>query len=157
MAVPAALRKLPEAFETTGPDAAELPPDAPTPAPEPGKARSGSEQRKRQHVVRMRLDDDELVQIEARAGNSGLTVGAFLRACALETAGPRARRRAPVDRELLAHTNADLNRVGNNLNQIARALNRGQADAPSVIEAATDELRHVLVKLRQALGYDRQG
>jgi hypothetical protein len=66
-------------------------------------------------------------------------------------------RRAPVDRELLAHTNADLNRVGNNLNQIARALNRGQADAPSVIEAATDELRHVLVKLRQALGYDRQG
>jgi hypothetical protein len=26
-----------------------------------------------------------------------------------------------------------------------------------VIDAATDELRLVLVKLRQALGYDRQG
>ncbi len=157
MAFPVALRQPQDAFEMERHDVPERQADAPTTAPVPGKARSGSEQRKRQHVVRMRLDDDEVAALEARAGETGLTVGAFLRTCALETAGPRARRRAPVDRELLAHTNADLNRVGNNLNQIARALNRGQDDAPTVIDAATDELRLVLVKLRQALGYDRQG
>ena len=131
----------------------------PTPAlaDAPAKGRSGSEKRRRERLVQTRLDDAEHAQLEARAGQAGLAVGAYLRACALETAGPRARRRAPVDRELLAHTNADLNRIGNNLNQIARAINRGRDAEEQAIIGTTDELRDVLAMLRKALGYDRQG
>jgi hypothetical protein len=117
------------------------------------KPRSGSEARQRKHVRATRLDDDEVADLEARASETGLTVGAFLRACALETAGPRARRRAPVDRELLAQTNADLNRVGNNVNQIAYALNSGK-EPPSHVGATMDELRGVLAVIRRALGYE---
>jgi hypothetical protein len=138
-------------------------PAAVTPLPTPSsppvappKARSGSEKRKRGRVVRMRLDASEQAQLEARAGSAGLALGAYLRACALETAGPRARRRAPIDRELLARTNADLNRIGNNLNQLARAMNRGRDAEQAAITGATGELRDVLAMLRKALGYDRQ-
>jgi hypothetical protein len=123
----------------------------------PAKARSGSETRQRDHRKTLRFDEAELAQLEARAGQAGLALGAYLRACALETAGPRARRRAPVDRELLARTNADLNRIGNNLNQIARSLNRGRDAERQEIASSTDELRAALAALRQALGYDRQG
>ena len=48
---------------------------------------------------------------------------------ALGGAGVRARPCAAVDRQLLARANADLNRVGNNINQIAHALNAGR-DVP---------------------------
>lgn len=130
--------------------------DAPTgevqPAPKP---RSGSENRQRQHVARVRLDDAERDKLEERAAASGLAVGAYLRACALETAGVRAKPRASVDRELLGRANADLNRVGNNINQIAHALNSGR-DPPHVLAQAMDDLREVLAALRQAVGYDRQ-
>jgi hypothetical protein len=129
------------------------------------KRRSGSEKRQRKHVARIRLDDAELAKLEERSRAAGLTMGAYLRACALETAGVRAKPRAPVDRELLARTNADLNRVGNNVNQIAHALNIG-LDAPHPVAATMGELRGVLSTIRRAAGYpdrspeggdDRQG
>ena len=90
------------------------------------------------------------------ASASGLSVGAYFRAAALKSAGVRARPRPSVDRELLARANADLNRVGNNLNQIAHALNSG-LDPPRHLGATMDELRGVLAALRRAAGYDRQG
>lgn len=128
-----------------------------SPAPEPAKARTGSEARQRRHVVGVRLDDTERAALEARAGDTGLSLGAYLRACSLETAGPRARRRAPVDRELLARTNAELNRVGNNLNQIAKAGHIGQDAVLDDVTRTAGELRQALVMLRRALGYDSQG
>ena len=39
--------------------------------------------RKRRHVIGVRLDDAELAQLETRAREAGLTVGAYIRACAL--------------------------------------------------------------------------
>jgi hypothetical protein len=127
-------------------------------APQTPKTRSsGSETRQRNHAVRVRLDDTERAQLETRAGARGLSLAAFMRACSLETAGPRARRRPPVDVDLLARTNADLNRVGNNVNQIAYHLNSGEAPEAVAVVAAMQELRGTLTVLRQALGYDRQG
>ena len=49
--------------------------------------------------------------------------GAYIRAATLGDAGPRARRRAPVDIAALMQALVALNRVGNNQNQIAHALN----------------------------------
>lgn len=121
------------------------------------KARSGSEKRQRQRAVRVRLNDAERTELETRAGDRELSLAGFIRECALDHAGPRARRRVPVDRELLARTNADLNRIGSNLNQIARVLNSRESVALRAIEATTAELLVTLAAVRRAAGYDRQG
>lgn len=121
------------------------------------KRKSGSETRQRQHVRRARYDDAELIAFEERARASGLDDGAYIRACTLGDAGPRARKRPPVDRDLLARTNADLNRVGSNLNQIAHALNAGGSVILGEIAATSRELLATLTDIRRALGYDRQG
>lgn len=113
--------------------------------------------RQRQHVEPFRTDDAEHAELVARAREAGFSVGAYVRACALGDAGPRARRRATVDRELLAHNNAALNRVGNNLNQIAHALNRGDDLDPFELRATIRELQAVLTTNRRALGRDSQG
>jgi hypothetical protein len=122
----------------------------------PAKPRSGSERRQRSRLAQIRLDEAEALKLEELASASGLSVGAYLRAAGLKSAGVRARPRPSVDRELLARANADLNRVGNNINQIAHALNIG-LDAPSYLGEAMRELRGVLAALRRAAGYDSQG
>jgi hypothetical protein len=120
------------------------------------KPRSGSEKRQRKHVARIRLDDAEQAKLDERASAAGLSLGAYLRAASLGAAGVRAKPRASVDRELLARSNADLNRVGNNINQIAHALNIG-LDPPHILADAMTDLRGVLSALRRAAGYDSQG
>jgi hypothetical protein len=140
-----------------------------TEPPKP-KIRHGSETRQRQFSVRVRLDDTERVQLTAKAAESGLSVPALIRYCALGSEGPRARRRPPVERELLARASADLNRVGNNLNQIARGLNQsaladwpdreGQSISEEVLRSvkeASAELLAVLAIIRRSLGYDSEG
>lgn len=127
-----------------------------TAQPAASDLRHGSEKRQRQHVARLRLDDAEQAKLEERASASGLSTGAYLRAAALGGAGVRAKPRASVDRQLLARANADLNRVGNNINQIAHALNAGR-DMPHGLAEAMTDLRGVLSALRRAAGYDRQG
>jgi hypothetical protein len=87
------------------------------------KVTSGSELRHRQHVKRCRYDDDELAEFDARAKARGLTDGAYIRASTLGDAGPRARRRAPVDIVALMQALVAFNRVGNNQNQMTRGLN----------------------------------
>ena len=120
------------------------------------KPRSGSEKRQRLRLAQIRLDDAEAVKLDELASASGLSVSAYIRAAALKSAGVRARPRPSVDRELLARANADLNRVGNNINQIAHTLNIG-LDAPSYLGESMNELRAVLAALRRAAGYDSQG
>ena len=70
-------------------------------------------------------DDEEFLQIEERAREVGLSRPSFLRACGLGTPGPRARRSPPINAEALGRATAALNRVGNNVNQIAHGLNSG--------------------------------
>jgi Mobilization protein NikA len=124
--------------------------------------------RQRQRFVGVRLDDAELAELESRARASGLSVGAYCRACALGDAGPRARRRPTVERELLARNTAALNHIGGNLNQATRALNEialaegsGRlaqvAELVQPIEATLDQLRAALAANRLALGYDSEG
>jgi hypothetical protein len=140
----------PEHITQAAPVATALPPKR--------KRRSGSEKRQRATLpVLVRLLPEERVAVEERAATAGLSLAAYSRSCMLGDAGPRARKRAPVDRELLARTNADLNRVGNNLNQIAHALNAGGSVIRTEIAAATRELLATLTDIRRALGYDRQG
>lgn len=136
-------------------------------------ATSGSEKRQRRHVVQFRTDDAELAELQRRAWDSGrLSVGAFCRKRALGDPGVRhARGPAPPDVRLLAQPLFELNRVGNNLNQTARALNELRLIADGIaadrlmrrVEAAIErnevaiaEVREAMRTVIHALGYDRK-
>jgi hypothetical protein len=77
--------------------------------------------------IAARCSDEEYRLIAEYSRTAGLSRGGYLRAVALGSPGPRARRAPPVNAEMLAHAVAQLNRVGNNLNQLARRLNAAQA------------------------------
>ncbi len=99
---------------------------------------SGSEKRQRTKRQSVRFSEDEFNRIAARADNSGLGFAAFLRAAALDgDAGPRAQRRPPADHKALRQILGHVGRIGNNVNQIARALNAEEA-------ASIPELREAL-------------
>ena len=87
------------------------------------KKAHGSQKRQRLNSVRAAVTPAEYSVIQERAQNAGLSTGAYLRLLALGHSGPRAKRAPPVNRELLGEALASLNRVGNNLNQIAKQLN----------------------------------
>jgi hypothetical protein len=125
---------------------------SPVPAPPPlPPRRSGSEKRQRR-AVSIRLLPDELAAIAERARAAGLSFAGYLRACALGSAGPRARRSPPINAELLAHAVAALNKVGSNLNQIARALNAGQAVGAQESIAALADTRSAVLRILEIVG-----
>ncbi len=100
---------------------------------------------------------DEASRVKARAAEAGLSVSAFIRAAALGDAGPRARRRPIVDAAALAKTHAELRRIGNNLNQIAHALNISETVFFPTVIKAHEELSIVLFEIARALGYRPEG
>jgi len=108
---------------------------------------SGSEKRIRTHVRALRLSDDELTELSARASTAGLPIGTYLRLMALGSAGPRAQRRPLIERELLARLLGHLGRVGNNLNQLAAAANSGEG----IRQAGLDRGLRDLAEMRQAV------
>ena len=90
-------------------------------------------------TVRLSLQDRQ--EIERRAEAMGVTPSGYLRTCALSAPQVKARRRKPTaDQVELTRLLVALSRIGNNLNQIARALNAGSAYRP-------DELRESLQAL----------
>jgi len=113
---------------------------------------SGSDKRQRAHVVGVRMLPDERTRLQAKASEAGLSLGSFLRSCALGDTGPRARRSPTVNAELVAIAMAKLNQAGNNLNQIAHALNAARTVHARDIVDAVSELRSVLVLFKAALG-----
>ncbi len=119
---------------------------------------AGSDKRKRGKIIAARCLDEEYAAIAAKADKAGLAVAAFMRAAALGDAGPRAQRRPPADhvalRQLLGHAG----RIGNNINQIARALNIAEKagftgltavlrTCPEALDACDDIRRAILVAL----------
>lgn len=119
-----------------------------------------SENRQRGKIVPTRFLPEEHAELEARAAAAGLSPSAYLRACALGDAGPRARRSPTVERSLAAQAIAELNKAGSNLNQIARAVNMEQWPGTSSVTAAADAVRQAAQQILHAFGYkthDRQG
>ncbi|MBI3657343.1 MAG: plasmid mobilization relaxosome protein MobC [Acidobacteria bacterium] len=106
--------------------------------------RSGSQTRRRAKTIAVHVDADEYATLTVKAQAAGLSAGGFLRAAGLGKQTPRSLPRAPVERELLAKAIGELNRVGNNLNQIARALNRGEAAPHPVLHAALSDYATVI-------------
>lgn len=101
---------------------------------------SGSEVRRRQHVVAFRLEEDEWAVLEHEAERHAMSAGQYARQALLESAGigaPLVRRRPPPDHEALARILGHLGKIGGNVNQIAR---RPTEPWPDEIEAVRREL-----------------
>lgn len=102
--------------------------------------------------VAARLTDEEYRLIAQYSRAAGLSRGGYLRSVALGSPGPRARRAPPVNIEMLAHAVAQLNRAGNNLNQIARRLNAAQAAGAGESLEALAETRAAIARILEAMG-----
>ncbi len=115
---------------------------------------AGSDKRQRGKIMAFRCFDEEFNAIAAKADKAGLSCGAFMRAAALGDPGPRAQRRPPADHKALRQLLGHVGRIGNNINQIARALNAGdQPSLPEVKEIlrVCREIRNALLDIRNAI------
>jgi hypothetical protein len=115
---------------------------------------AGSEKRQRDAQIKIRCTSDEFTAVAAKADKAGMSLAGFARAALLGTAGPRSRRRLPVDGTALRQVLGHLGKIGSNLNQIARYLNTGGAPAAVLpdLEAALIENARLRDMLYEALG-----
>ena len=114
----------------------------PTPG-KTGRPKLPADQR-RDDFVRIRVSAAEKARFMEKAGANGMDVSEWLRRL-----GNGHKPRPPatqIDTKLLG----ELNAIGVNLNQIARALNRGR-EAPAPIEDVATELRFLLDKVANRL------
>lgn len=79
---------------------------------------------KKRTLVQIRLRDNEKFLLNQNAADMGLTVTDYIKFKTLEI-NPK-RKKATPQREILIKNLGELGRIGANINQIARALNRGR-------------------------------
>ena len=128
------------------------------PTPEkrtPAKRQRLAAKRQRHVVVAARCTAQEASAIRDLAAKSGLSTGAFARAAMLGDAGPRAKRRPTVHQELLRQVLGHMARLGNNVNQIARQLNAGEAAHLPEIRHALRAYLDIRAAIFQALGMNQ--
>ena len=88
---------------------------------------------KRSHVIKTRLDDDEYEFFLRKCQVYGMNQSEMIRASLDKLVINPVIKFSPVNKELLSKIDeliATGNRIGNNLNQIARAINSGYPDQP---------------------------
>jgi hypothetical protein len=107
----------------------------------------GSEKRVRNHVLPIRLSDEEHAVIEDAAARSGLMIGSYARQVLLGAPAPRQVRRPPIERKELGRLLGELGKIGGNLNQIAKAMNTGVL----VYEGEINTAVRSLVEMRDAV------
>jgi hypothetical protein len=119
------------------------------------QARSGSETRQRQHRITFRLNEAEYVQLAADIDRSGMTMGTYIRSRLIAAPTTGARRRPSVEVLALTRVLAGLNRVGGNINQIAKHIHFGDTPLGAEIRAALADFRKVASAILAALGRSR--
>ena len=118
------------------------------------RSKSGSQTRQRTAALLIALTPAERADFEARAAKAGLSLSAFARAAALGDKGPRSRRRPTVEAATLAQTHIELKRIGNNINQIAKALNSGHRVLLPEVQKAAEDVSLVMLEIMRAFGYE---
>ena len=96
---------------------------------------------KRNHEIKIRFNDDEFKILNNKLERTSLSRKAFSRACIL---GKEIK--VPPDLEYYKLKN-EFNHIGNNLNQIARALNNRQDISLKTIMETIKELRQMIKNL----------
>ena len=99
-----------------------------------------------------RCTPTERDQVRAAATAAGITSAAFARRVLLAAAATDRRRRPDIGPSPLhPEVRRELGRLGNNLNQVARALNSARGMPPAKLTAVSEELGDVITELRLAL------
>lgn len=106
---------------------------------------------KRSALIRIRATMTEKKQLEEAAAEVGLNISDWIRTKAMGL--PPLLRKPNPDREIMIRFMAAFGKVGSNLNQIARQLNRKQGseefDVPlTIVMQAVEEVRDVTQQLR---------
>lgn len=118
-------------------------------------ARKKSEKRQRQIQTKIRWLEQEFNEAAAQADASGLSFAAWVRVAATKKApGVRSQRKAPHDAVMFRQAMGDNNRVGNNVNQIAKYFHEGEplhTQVPELKEALRAYIR-VTNALLEAMG-----
>lgn len=122
------------------------------PAPAPRRV----DRRQRGRTVACRPSAEQLAEIERRADAAALSPGGYVLRAALSGSGLSPRRRAPAADAATLDALRDLARavgaVGNNVNQLARAVHLGQlADGASVGPALAAEVQALAADIRATL------
>ena len=104
------------------------------------------EQERRERTVGVRVTAAEAAELRERAQAARLSMGAYLRRRAL---GQRVRMAAEL--RLGAAELRELNRIGVNLNQMARALNSRAVSSPQGNEAARGKRLRRIARLSHAV------
>lgn len=115
-------------------------------------AKKRSENREKQRRLTVRFSPVEREQLETFADRAGLTLGSYVRSRSLEKPTTKAVRRPVVQQAILSKLVAQLGRIGNNLNQIARGLNQGENITQHQIQPALAEHRQILAAVIEAMG-----
>ena len=119
---------------------------------------SGSEARRRHLRLSIRFTEQELSALAAKARHTGFALSSYARFVLVGTKPLRTARRPTVEKELLARTLGQLGKIGSNINQIARVLNRSPETASALTSMATeltavlDDLRALRAAVMKALG-----
>ena len=106
-----------------------------------GEGNHGEAERRRR-TVGVRVTEAEAEELQERAQGARLSVGAYLRRRGL---GQRVRLAA--ERRLGAAELRELNRIGVNLNQMARTLNSGAVSSPAETQEAVERVGELVAKL----------
>lgn len=117
-----------------------------------GKTRSGSETRKRGPKINFRVTRDEQARIEAQASCAGLTVGSYVRSCALKKPTTRAVRRAPVETVQLAQLLGLLGAAGGELQRLAAMPAYEENGGGEEVNLAIADFRAAATAILRALG-----
>lgn len=130
------------------------PKDAAKPAPWRGKRRVAITDAKEKFIA-VRCTQADRDRIGKAAGDKGLSVGAYLRALALGSAGARHVKRPRADREQLARLLSEIGKLGSNINQIAKWCNSVRS-APGAreLDLMRGDIATMRAALMQALGRD---
>ena len=97
----------------------------------------------RSEILRFRVTPEERIKIEHKALSSYRTVSTYLRDCSL---GKRIVVVPNVDSLI-----SELRRIGNNLNQIARALNSGYATVAGNCNSSNNPVMSLLTEIQKGV------
>lgn len=111
-----------------------------------GRPKMQPHERRNARLPAIRLTDAERTDLELKAQAAGVDLSEWVRGQL--TSAPVKRPPSPTDASLIT----ELNRIGVNLNQIARALNRGRADDPHQLGYILSRLNGVLETMARRYG-----
>lgn len=112
----------------------------------------GSNKRQLTAQIALRLSAEQKQEIETNSLKTGISAQEYMRRKIFGKPTLRAKNRVPVDRGLLLNALRELNMSGNNINQIARSLNRGHEAERYELHRMIATHKSILLQIAAAFG-----